>query len=478
MILNRDDEENDNIYSDKYNKIPSVEEEKEHIYKKKSKKKYKNIYFSYIYKKLLLFRILFILFVIILFLITISILTRSDDETKRENKENFHNNIFQTSEYVKMSNSSIQNDTLKENNNSFYEKAETNVIIDTNNDDKAKNELMRIYNDVGIINVVKFYQEYICHNYNNSNSSSLDYNNIHNYNHIHINIGFTDDNIDTIIKHISSILYQSSQTTFNHIHMMNPGSISYESIIKLKNMIFKINNSSEIIVYNASNVLNDFIIRRDNYSKFLQEYAKLYAFKIIKDIKIILFLDGDDCIVQKDLKTLYGLNMEDIYARGITENPNVFRSMSWMDKYLYDRSHYINTGVLLVNLELCQQSNIYDQAKRLNNDEFYLKTEEPFQDIINILMRRKIEFLGPRYNKINFYESPMDRKDESKWYSWMVEMLRNGFKNNHFYTKEELIDADENPVIIHYAWDRYLNKTISKYEEAKNFYAKLSGLIN
>jgi hypothetical protein len=325
---------------------------------------------------------------------------------------------------------------------------------------------------------MKFYQEYICQNYNNSNSSSLGHNHIPNYNHIHINIGFTDDNIDTIIKHISSILYQSSQTTFNHIHMMNPGSISYESIIKLKNMIFKINNSSEIIVYNASNVLNDFIIRKDNYSKFLQEYAKLYAFKIIKDVKVIIFLDGDDCIVQKDLKTLYGLNMEDIYARGITENPNVFRSMSWMDKYLYDRSHYINTGVLLVNLELCQQSNIYDQARRLNNDEFYLKTEEPFQDIINILMRRKIEFLGPRYNKINFYESPMDRKDESKWYSWMVEMLRNGFKNNHFYTKEELIDADENPVIIHYAWDRYLNKNVSKYEEVKNFYAKLSGLIN
>lgn len=477
MILNRDDDENDIIYRDKYNKIPSVEEEKEHVYKKKRKNKHQNINLNF-NKKLLLFRILFILFIIILFLITIIILTSSNDETKRENKEKFNNNILQNSEFIKKPNSSIQNDTYKENNNSFYEKTENNIIIDKINEDKSKNELIRIYNDEGIINVMKFYQEYICQNYNNSNSSSFNHNHIHNYNNIHITIGFTDDNIDTIIKHISSILYQSSQTTFNHIHMMNPGSISYESIIKLKNMIFNINNSSEIIVYNASNVLNDFIIRSDNFSKFLQEYAKLYAFKIIKDVKKIIFLDGDDCIVQKDLTYLYGLNMEDIYARGITENPSVFRSMSWMDKYLYDRSHYINTGVMLVNLELCQQSNIYDQARRLNNDDFYLKTEEPFQDIINILMRRKIEFFGPKYNKINFYESPMDRKDESKWYSWMVKMLENGFKNNHFYTKVELIDADENPVIIHYAWDRYLNKNISKYEEVKNYYAKLSGLIN
>ena len=469
MILNREDEENDIIHNDKYNKIPSLEEEKEYVNKKKRKNKHQNINLNFVKKKVLIFRILFVLFLIILFLIGIIILIRSDDQTKRENKDNFQNN----NEFAKISNSSIKNDSFKEN-----EKTETNEIIDNNNENKAKNELMRIYNDEGIINIMKFYQEYICQNYNNSNSSSLGHNHIPNYNHIHINIGFTDDNIDTIIKHISSILYQSSQTTFNHIHMMNPGTISYESIIKLKNMILNINNSSEIIVYNASNVLNDFIIRSDNYSKFLQEYAKLYAFKIIKDVKVIIFLDGDDCIVQKDLNYLYELNMEDIYARGITEDPSVFRSMSWMDKYLYDRSHYINTGVMLVNLELCRQFNIYEQARRLNNDNFYLETEEPFQDIINILMRKKIEFLAVRYNKINFYESSMDRKDESKWYSWMVEMLKNGFKNNHFYTKEELIDADENPVIIHYAWDRYLNKTISKYEEAKNFYAKLSGLIN
>lgn len=62
MILNRDDDENDIIYRDKYNKIPSVEEEKEHVYKKKRKNKHQNIYLNF-NKKLLLFRILFILFI-------------------------------------------------------------------------------------------------------------------------------------------------------------------------------------------------------------------------------------------------------------------------------------------------------------------------------------------------------------------------------------------------------------------------------
>ena len=58
----------------------------------------------------------------------------------------------------------------------------------------------------------------------------------------------------------------------------------------------------------------------------------------------------------------------------------------------------------------------------------------------------------------------------------MDQTLKIGSRNNHFYTKEELIKADDDPVIIHYAWEKQLNKTVKKYEEDKNFYAKLLGI--
>ena len=107
---------------------------------------------------------------------------------------------------------------------------------------------------------------------------------------------------------------------------------------------------------------------------------------------------------------------------------------------------------------------------------FFSKTREPTQDILNVLMFNKIGFFHPKYNKFNYYEDPSDKTKIGKWYIWMVETLKTSQRNKNFYTKEELIEADNDPVIIHYIWDKYLNKYIKKYEEDKEFYAKLNGI--
>ena len=46
-------------------------------------------------------------------------------------------------------------------------------------------------------------------------------------------------------------------------------------------------------------------------------------------------------------------------------------------------------------------------------------------------------------------------------------------KNNHFYTKQELIEADQDPVIINYSFDKQLNKESKKYREDISFYSNL-----
>ena len=117
-------------------------------------------------------------------------------------------------------------------------------------------------------------------------------------------------------------------------------------------MVNNINNSTEIIVYNANPALKEFNIQADKLDKFATDYAKLYALKILKDIKKIIFLDADDIMVQKDLAELYELKMDDLYARGIAEEPSLKGSMEWYDEYILDKSHYINGGVMLINLEL------------------------------------------------------------------------------------------------------------------------------
>ena len=222
---------------------------------------------------------------------------------------------------------------------------------------------------------------------------------------------------------------------------MNADNFTLETFTKIMNMVHKINNKTEIIMYNANKIKDDFKIREDKGISFHIDYARLYAFKEIKDIKKIIMLNLENIMIEKDLSELYDAEMIDIYGRGLPEVPTFRHSEDWIDSYLFDKSHFINGDVILINLELCQKDNFYDKAKELNNDEFYKKTDNPTQDILNILMRKKVEFLNPKYNKISFYENPDDKNDETKWYPWVAETIKYGEKNNHFYTKEDYVSA-------------------------------------
>ena len=344
--------------------------------------------------------------------------------------------------------------------------------LDLENDtlNPIKNKLNELYNNTGEINIIKFYEENVIQ----KPFTTPDFTNFKN---VHLAVGFCEADINTVIIHLSSAIHHSSPTTFLHIHMMDADTFTYGSLLKLKDAIYKINNKTEIIVYNASPAFKIFTIKEGSASKFAKDYAKLYAFKLITNVPIILFLDAYDCMVQKDLGELFNFDMNYIYARGISEIASLRYPHDWMDKYLYDKTHFINGGVVLVNLELCRNDNLYQKIAELNNLEIYTMTEEPFQDIINIIMRKKIEFFHPKYNKINFYQDPQDKNNEQNWYPWIIETLKQSEKYNHFYTKEDLINADNDPVIIQYAWEKQLDKKVLKYEEDKNFYGKLLGII-
>ena len=93
-------------------------------------------------------------------------------------------------------------------------------------------------------------------------------------------------------------------------------------------------------------------------------------------------------------------------------------------------------------------------------------------------MRKKLEFFDVKYNKINFYENPADRDDETKWYPYMQQALKSGEKNNHFYSKEKLLEADQDPVIVNYYWDKQLGKKPKRFEDQKEAMVKLNGLTN
>ena len=155
--------------------------------------------------------------------------------------------------------------------------------FDINRFSKLKDDLLIAYCTEGILNLNKFYEENINQKTYITPDSSLS--------NIHISIGFSDAFVDEIIKHLSSALEHLSSSSYLHVHIMNADNFTLETFTKIMNMVHKINNKTEIIMYNANKIKDDFKIREDKGISCHIDYARLYAFKEIKDIKkIIIFI--------------------------------------------------------------------------------------------------------------------------------------------------------------------------------------------
>ena len=341
--------------------------------------------------------------------------------------------------------------------------------LDKEKFEKVKNFLDEQYISNGQINLNKFQVESIEQKQYSTPNAGLT--------SIHISVSLTDNRIQDVITHLSSAIHQMSSASFIYVHIMSTGNFTLETFSKLMSMVHKTNNNTEIIVYNAQQAKTDFKIRDDKADCFKKEYARLYALKVVKNTQKLIMLNIDNIMVEKDLAELFGMDLNDIYVKGVPEVPGLRYKIDWMENYLFDKSDFINGDVILVNLELCQKDELYNKAMELNNNDFYTKVEDPVQDIVNVIMRKKIQFLNLKFNKYNFYENSEEKNDETKWYPCAAESIKYGEKSNHFYTKEELLSADSDPYIINYVWDIQLKKKPKKYEEEKETYAKLNGFI-
>lgn len=136
-------------------------------------------------------------------------------------------------------------------------------------------------------------------------------------------------------------------------------------------------------------------------------YFRLFLPNLLADYDSCIYFDCD-IIVQNSIDDLFLLNMEDVYVYGVKdyklyEKPEVLarhlRSIG-----LPTSSHYINAGVLILNLSLMRKDRIDEAFLKKKTDIF------PFQDqdIINICCQKGLSFIPLRYNYFSVYGMPQD----------------------------------------------------------------------
>lgn len=130
-------------------------------------------------------------------------------------------------------------------------------------------------------------------------------------------------------------------------------------------------------------------------------YLRLFAPFVLENIDRILYLDGDT-IVNGDLTEIF--NLEDFEDFMFAAVPNDIQDSHKVRLGLEEKNVYINSGVLLMNLEKLRQQISPEEVIRLLF-EFKDKLLFPDQDFINLVFKDNIKILDIEYNyMINLIE--------------------------------------------------------------------------
>lgn len=164
--------------------------------------------------------------------------------------------------------------------------------------------------------------------------------------------------------------------------------INQDNLNKIKNTL---DANVEFKMYNYQN--EKLKNAKTTYRYPLDIYNRLYAIAYLpKDIKRILYLDPD-IIVLKELKTLYEMDFEDNYYIGATNIKKVLTKINQLRNKADKQSYYLNTGVLLINLEKLREQQNLDELTRYIIDNTP-KLILPDQDVLQGLYGDKVKLVS------------------------------------------------------------------------------------
>jgi lipopolysaccharide biosynthesis glycosyltransferase len=121
-------------------------------------------------------------------------------------------------------------------------------------------------------------------------------------------------------------------------------------------------------------------------------YARLLIPDLLPHHGKAIYIDGD-ALVSSDISELWSLDLGDHLVAGVTDgliNPRFLRKIG------IGADEYINSGVLIMNLDLWRAERVGDQAIKLliSNPDL----EFPDQTAINLVARGRIRYIDRKFN--------------------------------------------------------------------------------
>ena len=247
-----------------------------------------------------------------------------------------------------------------------------------------------------------------------------------------INVAYAFDTSYQYITHVSmkSIMLSQNRDTFIIFHIMVPSKIND----KEKEVIDKITKeykNCELKYYYIGDRFKEINVK--GYITWSTAmYYRLRLPDLLPNEKRVLYLDCDT-LIYKDLTNLYNYDIEGKYFIGMLEP----RDLSYLG---LEVNNYINTGVMLFNLDELRKENV---PKKI--EEFLIKHNYkllfPVNDSLNTVCHKKNGYFSPEFVQWGF----CNEKFVNKYIDELSIKL----------DKKEVLKAYKDPYIYHMIGYKY-----------------------
>lgn len=244
----------------------------------------------------------------------------------------------------------------------------------------------------------------------------------------YINVAYAFDKNYEYITHVSmkSIMLSQRPTTFINFYLLVSNLTS-----KQKSIIDRIkfeHKNCEIKYFDMGDKFKNFSIPLNIWSTAI--YYRICLQDLLPNEKKILYLDTDT-LVYKDLTKIYNYKIEQNYYVGMLEN----KGKTYFNQYNTSFNIYINSGVLLCNLEELRRENV--TKKYLDFfEKFKAKIVFPLNDGLNFVSKGKKGFFNPEFVTIGFC-------NETESFNYYKNM-------NITINNTEVVESYKDPYIYHF----------------------------
>ena len=236
----------------------------------------------------------------------------------------------------------------------------------------------------------------------------------------------SDDNYAKIsMISIASLLEHNTKENEIKIYYIDDN-ISIENKNKIKEIVNLFNRS---IIFISSSDLDTSFIKKTNFSK--AGYFRLLVSNIILEEKII-YIDCDTLILNS-LHELWNMDLKNIPIAGVIDTVQNYVATS---VGMNNNSTYINSGVMVINLDYWRKNKIEDMIVNFFN-KFNGKVPHHDQGVINGIFKN-ISILEPQYNLM------------SQFYIFKSDELKKIYNLANYYSQDTIDSAIKTPVIVHF----------------------------